>query len=100
MKRRHFLASLAAPLAHSAEAAGPVFESELIFPLDAQHNHASCIVELPNGDLLTCWYRGSGERTADDVVIMGARKRKGSKQWTAPFLLGDVPSFPDTNPCM
>lgn len=78
----------------------PVFESEMIFPLHNRHNHASTIVELPNGDLLTCWYRGSGERTADDVVIMGARKKKGAKQWTEPFVLADVPGFPDTNPTM
>lgn len=69
-----------------------------IFPLDKEHNHASAIVELPNGDLMVCWYRGSGERTADDVRIMGARKRKGAAQWDPPFVLADVPGFPDTNP--
>lgn len=41
--------------------------SELIFPLEHWHNHASTIVELPGGDLLACWFHGSGERTADDV---------------------------------
>lgn len=75
-------------------------EAELIFPLDASHNHASCLVELPNGDLFVCWYRGSGERTADDVQVMAARRRKGSKQWTEPFVLADTPGFPDTNPAM
>lgn len=102
MKRRDLLIGLgaAALTAPGAEGGGPLFENEMIFPLDAKHNHAACIVELPNGDLLTCWYRGSGERTADDVVILGARKRKGSKQWTAPFVLADQSDFPDTNPCM
>jgi predicted neuraminidase len=76
------------------------YEAELIFPLDARHNHASSIVELPNGDLLVCWYRGSGERSADDVQVFGARRRKGSKQWSEPFLLADTPGFPDTNPAM
>ncbi|MBL8218055.1 MAG: hypothetical protein JNL62_02440, partial [Bryobacterales bacterium] len=51
--------------------AAPVFEREDIIPLDVKHTHASSIVELPNGDLLACWYRGSGERTADDVVVLG-----------------------------
>ncbi len=83
-----------------AGAAGPAYESELIFPLRTEHNHASMIVELPNGDLLTCWYRGSGERQADDVQILGARRKKGSKQWSAPFVLADTPGFPDTNPTM
>ncbi|MDX1984726.1 MAG: sialidase family protein [Bryobacteraceae bacterium] len=81
-------------------AAGPYHEGDLIFPLHPRHNHASAIVELSNGDLLVCWYRGSGERTADDVAVMGARLRKGSKQWSQPFVLADTPAFPDTNPML
>jgi len=42
--------------------------AELIFPLHPQHNHAPGIAELQNGELIASWYRGSGERTADDVV--------------------------------
>lgn len=83
-----------------AMAAGALHETERIFPLDAKHNHASTIVELPDGDLLVCWYRGSGERSADDVQIMGARKKKGARQWSEPFVLADTPGFPDTNPTM
>lgn len=49
-----------------------------IFPLQEKHVHSSSIVECPNGDLLACWFHGSGERTADDVVIRGARLKKGS----------------------
>lgn len=75
-------------------------QSELIFPLEHWHNHGSCIVECPNGDLLVCWYHGSGERTADDVVVFGSRKRKGERQWSAPFLMADTPGYPDTNPAM
>lgn len=74
--------------------------SELIFPLERRHNHASCIVECPNGDLLVSWYRGSGERTADDCEIVGARLRKGEKAWSAPFSMADTPDLPDTNACM
>lgn len=75
-------------------------ESELIFPLEHWHNHASCVVECPDGSLLVCWYHGSGERKADDVVVLGARKPKGSRQWSAPFLMADTPGYPDTNPAM
>ncbi len=75
----------------------PFLESELIFPLEVWHNHASCIVECPNGDLLVCWFHGSGERTADDVKIEGARLRKGSKQWSPRFTMADTPDYPDTN---
>src|SRR5678815_550641 len=72
-------------------------ESEVIFPMEHWHNHASMVVELPGGDLLVCWFHGSGERTADDVVVRGARLRKGSRTWSEPFLLADTPGYPDTN---
>src|ERR1041384_4706916 len=75
------------------------YEADLIFPWEHWHNHASTIVECPNGDLLVCWFHGSGERTADDVKIEGARLRKGSKTWNR-FTLADTPGYPDTNPTM
>lgn len=75
-------------------------QSELIFPYEHWHNHGSCIVECPNGDLLTCWFHGSGERKEDDVLILGARKRKATGEWSKPFLMADAPGFPDTNCCM
>src|SRR5262249_38802685 len=78
----------------------PVFEAELVFPLETWHNHASCIIEAPNGDLLVCWFHGSGERTADDVKIEGARLKAGARQWGTRFTLADTPGFPDGNPCM
>src|SRR5690349_3052572 len=81
--------------AHSG--AEPFCEGELIFPLEHWHNHASCIVEAPNGDLLVCWFHGSGERTADDVKIEGARKRKGARVWSRRFTMADTPGYPDTN---
>ncbi|MDA1275024.1 MAG: exo-alpha-sialidase [Verrucomicrobia bacterium] len=75
----------------------PFLKSELIFPMEHWHNHASCIVEASNGDLLVCWFHGSGERTADDVKIEGARKRKGEASWSERFTMADTPGFPDTN---
>lgn len=83
-----------------AGASAPLYETELIFPLEKWHNHSSCIVEQPDGDLLVCWFHGSGERTADDVSILGARKVKGQAGWSAPFVMADTPEFPDTNCCM
>ena len=82
-------------LADSAPAVS--YRAELVFPLHAQHNHAPGIVECPNGDLLVSWYRGSGERGADDVAVYGARLRKSSLDWSEPFLLADTPGFPDCN---
>ena len=75
----------------------PSYSAELIFPLDAEHNHAPGIVECSNGDLLVSWYRGSGERSADDVRVMGARKKKGSATWSEPDVWADTPGFPDCN---
>jgi predicted neuraminidase len=75
-------------------------KAELIFPLETWHNHGSCIVEASNGDLIVCWFHGSGERKSDDVKILGARKPKGAKTWSKPFLMADTPEFPDTNCCM
>jgi predicted neuraminidase len=81
-------------------AAPPFYKSELIFPLEKIHNHSSSIVELPDGDLLVCWFHGSGERTADDVVINAARFSKKTGNWGVPFIIADTPGFPDTNPTM
>ncbi len=95
-------AMAAAVLAASipGQAAPGQFEAELVFPLHPQHNHAPGIVECPNGDLLVSWYRGSGERSADDVVVCGARCRKGAAKWSEPFVLADIPGFPDCNTAM
>ncbi|MFT3703279.1 MAG: exo-alpha-sialidase [Agriterribacter sp.] len=83
-----------------ASAQSPIVESSLIFPLQEKHVHGSSLVFLPNGDYLAVWFYGSGERSADDVKIMGARLRKGEKKWSEPFLMGDTPGLPDCNPVL
>ena len=77
-----------------------VIYETLIFPLQNNHVHGSSIVALPNGDLLTAWFEGSGERNADDVRIMGARLRKKGTQWGEPFLMADTPNILDCNPVL
>ena len=81
----------------AARADEPLYRAELLFPLEHWHNHGSCIVECPNGDLLVCWFHGSGERTADDVKVEGARLRKGEAAWSPRFTMADTPGYPDTN---
>ena len=76
----------------------PIFNKQDIFTPEHKHNHASCIVELPDGDLFVAWYSGSGERKADDVVIKGVRKKKGATSWGESFVLSDTPGYPDMNP--
>lgn len=100
MTRATMVCCLAGWLAVSVGAAEPRITSELVFPLHPQHNHAPGIVECPNGDLLVSWYRGSGERSADDVAVYGARLKRGEKQWSEAFLMADTPGFPDCNTCL
>jgi predicted neuraminidase len=72
-----------------ANAGSELFSHTPIFPANAKHNHASCVVELKDGSLLAAWYAGSGERSADDVVIEGAWLGKGNRDWSAKFLLAE-----------
>ena len=76
------------------------FSSIEIFPSQEEHAHGATIVELENGDMLSAWFQGYGERWADDVKIMGARLLKGEEKWSEPFLMADVPDFPDINPVL
>jgi len=86
------------PVRLTAEAA--FYQAELIFPLEEWHNHASSLVELPNGDIFAVWYHGSGERTADDVEIQAALLRRGARSWTSRYTIADVKGFPDCNPAL
>ena len=80
--------------------AQPFFKEEPVFPYQNKHVHASSIVETVSGDLLVCWFHGSGERTADDVEIQGSRLKKGLNSWEPVFLMADTPGFPDCNPVL
>lgn len=71
-----------------------------IFTMQEEHTHGASIVELPNGDLLSTWFQGNGERWSDDVRIMGARKLRGESKWSDTFIMADVPDFPDINPVL
>ncbi|MCX6228381.1 MAG: exo-alpha-sialidase [Bacteroidia bacterium] len=77
-----------------------IVREELIFPTQNEHTHGSSLVSLPNGDLLAVWFQGSGERTADDVRVMGSRLKKGAKEWATPFLMADTKGIPDCNPVL
>ena len=77
----------------------PFYTSELLFPSEPWHNHASCVVESGHGDLLVCWFHGSGERKADDVRVEGTRWEHRHQKWSDRFILADTPGYPDCNPC-
>ena len=78
----------------------PFFQENSIFPIQDKHVHGSSIIEAPNGDLLSCWFYGSGERTANDVLIKGSRLKKGSDNWGDVFEMADTPDLPDCNPVL
>jgi predicted neuraminidase len=86
--------------AQTRNSSGSIVSEEFIFPFQKEHVHGSSIVFLPNGDLMACWFQGSGERSADDVRIMGARLKKGENKWTVPFLMADTRGIPDCNPVL
>jgi predicted neuraminidase/predicted glycoside hydrolase/deacetylase ChbG (UPF0249 family) len=87
-------------VSEAQQKSGSSFRSEFIFPEQDKHVHSSSVVELPNGDLLVCWFEGSGERHANDVMIKGARLKKGASQWSEPFVMADTPDHPDCNPVL
>ena len=87
-------------LAFTQKQVSPIVESMLIFPGQEKHVHGSSMVALPNGDLLSVWFYGNGERNSDDVKLMGARLQKGAKTWSDPFLMADTPNLPDCNPVL
>ncbi len=78
----------------------PFHRAELIFPQESWHNHSSCIVEAPDGDLFVTWFHGSGERKADDVRVEAARLKRGKRAWSPRFTLADTPGYPDCNPLL
>ncbi len=73
-------------------------DGELIFELQTDHVHGSSVLPLENGDVLATWFQGSGERTADNVKIMGARRTSGG--WSEPFEMADTDGIPDCNPVL
>lgn len=77
-----------------------IVNQSIIFPMQEKHVHGSSLVSLPNGDFLAVWFYGSGERSADDVRIMGSRLKKGEKTWAEPFLMADTYNIPDCNPVL
>ncbi|GMW01697.1 MAG: hypothetical protein AMXMBFR84_28340 [Candidatus Hydrogenedentota bacterium] len=83
----------------SAQAVSPE-DARLLFPLDPLHNHAPSIAQLPDGEMLAAWYRGSGESEANDACIMGSRLSPESGAWSDPFVLADTPNLPDLNPVL
>lgn len=61
--------------------------------------HSPAMLELPNGDLLCCWFAGSYEGEPD-VSIVCARLPKGADRWTDPVLVSGDPERSEQNPSL
>ncbi|UCH36534.1 MAG: exo-alpha-sialidase [Armatimonadota bacterium] len=98
MKLLLVLALVVVTCCHAA-AAAPLYETEFVLPEERFFNHAPCIIELSNGDLLTSWYHGL-DGNKGEVIIEGARKLASSNAWSGRFTMADTPGYPDDNACM
>jgi predicted neuraminidase len=58
--------------------------------------HCSSIVELPSGNLLTCWYAGEDE-ARPDVALVCSRRAKGADKWTPAEVIAKTPGKPEGN---
>lgn len=96
--RHAALAVALVALAPAARAAD--LERTNVFPPQDKHVHASSIVEAPDGGLVAVWFHGSGERSANDVVVQGARRAPGAAEWGPVFVAADTAGVPDCNPVL
>lgn len=61
--------------------------------------HGPGMVELPNGDLLCCWFAGTFEGDAD-IHIVCARLPKGADKWEEPVNVSSDPTRSEQNPSL
>ena len=76
---------------------GTIYENEEMGDLEAllptggfPTAHGPAMVELPNGDLLCCWFAGTYEGDAD-VHIVCSRLPKGAAAWSEPVDISGDP---------
>lgn len=87
--------ALCLPAASAGQAAG-----ELIFPLGSTSfpsSHASTVIELRDGTILSAWFGGTAEGKPD-VAIWSARR--DGRGWSAPVELVREPGTPCFNPVL
>jgi predicted neuraminidase len=87
----HLFLTLLSALLTNAAATQEFIYAEAPFP----SAHASTIVELRNGDLLSAWFGGSAEGKPD-VAIWSSRRSAG--KWSAPIELVREPNIACYNP--
>lgn len=97
----HMAIAMLFPVCPSLRADEPGIRHTAVFAREKGiHNHAPCVTECPNGDLILAYYTGHGERKSDDVRIVGHRLLKGHETWSPRMELADTPGYPDCNPAI
>lgn len=72
---------------------------EALLPNPFASVHAPDLLELPNGDILACWFAGSDEGNAD-ISIAVSRLKAGSSQWDMCEIVSDDPACSEQNPSL
>ncbi|MCE5343294.1 MAG: glycoside hydrolase [Eubacteriales bacterium] len=72
---------------------------EALIPNPFASCHAADLLELPNGDLLCCWFAGSDEGNADISIVL-SRLNAVESQWTVPKIVSDDPTRSEQNPSL
>lgn len=72
---------------------------EAMLPTFCVQNHASNIMPLKNGDILSVWFSGTQEGIPDISIYM-SRLNKGQSEWTSPVKLSDDPTRSEQNPLL
>ncbi len=72
---------------------------EALIPNQFDSVHAADLLELPDGDLLACWFAGSDEGNAD-ISIALSRLKAGESRWSVGEIVSDDPSRSEQNPSL
>lgn len=72
---------------------------EALIPNQFASVHAADLLELPNGDLLACWFAGSDEGNAD-ISIVVSRLNATESKWSAGEVVSDDPARSEQNPSL
>ncbi len=72
---------------------------ESLIPNPYNSCHAADLLELPNGDMLCCWFAGSDEGNAD-ISIAVSRLKAGESHWSVPEIVSDDKERSEQNPSL
>ncbi|TBL79411.1 sialidase family protein [Paenibacillus thalictri] len=74
--------------------------AEAYIPTPFKVNHAPCLTELNNGDLLAVWFAGYTEEGRRDIHIVMSRLLAGEERWSEPVKVSDDDTRSEQNPVL